>query len=535
MSKSLSVLRAAANQVAQEEHQEGLDGMLKAADEIASERGLSSPLRRSPNRGENGGKENLEISNGQNDRFSPRAISSTKEPEEEAEIDALVLLKQMNIEPKISATVGFADDVQALLDHSEKALETNSKNVPAPSNNTRISALRQRYRDKMGRLTTRSVNSSVTTLRGMSLNSEPAEVAQLLSLADDKPYGENIRRSFRTEIEEILFRSTYLIQRPQSAGRQSVGSSGSLDSRKRYEKMRRAADRLSAAPRKEPAWQRSADKTLQYLTLEEAQECTFRPHLRSSAQKKSSREHRDDDGAKEDPRFSFISRQEAEERNRREELQFKIGKLDYDALVDKKVCPQCGAKQSYDEVKEKRKLCVNCRVEYTNPLTWAKVRSRFWKKCQEFSKRVAQHKQEILDELEREFKFVTKKVVDERGKVVEVQVPRSHVLTDEEEQEFFRRIEEKLTEKEANVKRLERELYDEKYTFKPTVKQYKSANQDSDDDISNGYSDDEKNVVQAFLHRYEEDMDYRREKMPQKYLKIRRKTHDADAIAPFKV
>ncbi|RYG68901.1 hypothetical protein EON64_04075 [archaeon] len=533
----MSVLRAAANQIAQEEHQEGLDGMLKAADEIANERGLNSPLRRSPNRGD-AFKENLEASNSNGapiERFSPRAASGATGSVDGAELDALMLLKQMNIEPKVSATVGFVDDVQALLDHSEKTLD-KGKTMPAASNNTRISAMRQRYKDKMGRLTTRSVHSSTSTMRGLSLTSEPAEVAQLLSLADDKPYGESIRRSFRTEIEEILFRSTYLIQRPHSGGeRQSVDSSGSRDSKKKYEKMRKSADRLSAVPRKEPAdWERSADRTLRYLTLEEAQECTFRPHLRS-AQKKNNREQREDDGAKEDPRFSFISRQEAEERNRREELQFKMGKKDYDALVDKKVCPQCGAKQSYDEVKEKRKLCVNCRVEYTNPMTWAKVRNKFWKKCQEFSKRVALHKQAIMEEIEREYKFIIKKAVDEQGKVVEVMVPRSHILTEEEEQEFFRRIEEKLLEKDAKLKRLDRELYEEKYSFKPTVKQYKSDNRDSDDDASNAYSDDEKNVVQAFLQRYEEDMDYRREKLPQKYLKIRRKFDGEADIAPFKV
>ena len=39
-----------------------------------------------------------------------------------------------------------------------------------------------------------------------------------------------------------------------------------------------------------------------------------------------------------------------------------MGKAGYDALVDKKQCPNCGAKQSYDEVKEKRKECPNCKV-----------------------------------------------------------------------------------------------------------------------------------------------------------------------------
>ena len=43
-------------------------------------------------------------------------------------------------------------------------------------------------------------------------------------------------------------------------------------------------------------------------------------------------------------------------------------------------CPECGAKQSYDEVKEKRKFCPNCRVEYCAQLSWAKVSNKFFKK-----------------------------------------------------------------------------------------------------------------------------------------------------------
>ena len=48
-------------------------------------------------------------------------------------------------------------------------------------------------------------------------------------------------------------------------------------------------------------------------------------------------------------------RQEAQERSRRMEQELAIGKSNYDKIIDKKQCPSCGAKQSYDEVKEKRK------------------------------------------------------------------------------------------------------------------------------------------------------------------------------------
>ena len=51
----------------------------------------------------------------------------------------------------------------------------------------------------------------------------------------------------------------------------------------------------------------------------------------------------------------FYYRQEAQERTRRTELDLAIGKAAYDKIIDKKQCPVCTAKQSYDEVKEKRK------------------------------------------------------------------------------------------------------------------------------------------------------------------------------------
>jgi ribosomal protein S27AE len=102
---------------------------------------------------------------------------------------------------------------------------------------------------------------------------------------------------------------------------------------------------------------RQSDPELKYTLYDEVQNCTFRPKLTSSTAESKGGNRGD-----EDEKSNFIQRQEATARNHREEREFKMGQADYNAKIDKKTCPQCGAKQSYDEVKEKRKQCPNCKV-----------------------------------------------------------------------------------------------------------------------------------------------------------------------------
>ena len=105
---------------------------------------------------------------------------------------------------------------------------------------------------------------------------------------------------------------------------------------------------------------RVADPKMRYTLLDEAENCTFRPKLTSSTEESGGRKR---GGDNDDEKSSFIVRQEATERGRREELEFSMGQAKYDAVVDKKQCPKCTAKQSYDEVKEKRKPCPTCKVQ----------------------------------------------------------------------------------------------------------------------------------------------------------------------------
>lgn len=91
-------------------------------------------------------------------------------------------------------------------------------------------------------------------------------------------------------------------------------------------------------------------------------------------------------------------------KHRHAAMEHRRGELEYSATLDKRICPSCDAEQSYDEVvdtmkfartsqsdpiydwtmssvfcfgtqvREGRKFCPNCNVEYRKPRTWAAVR-----------------------------------------------------------------------------------------------------------------------------------------------------------------
>ena len=73
----------------------------------------------------------------------------------------------------------------------------------------------------------------------------------------------------------------------------------------------------------------------------------------------------------------YILRMEAKELARREKLERERGRKAYDSNQNKKQCPKCYSFQTWDEVVEKRKKCVNCGIEYRPLRTWAHVEKEF--------------------------------------------------------------------------------------------------------------------------------------------------------------
>ena len=67
-------------------------------------------------------------------------------------------------------------------------------------------------------------------------------------------------------------------------------------------------------------------------------------------------------------------------RSKLNRLQESKGKADYDARLDKKYCPKCGAQQKYDEIIEKKKKCPDCNVAYMPKISWTSVGKEFFDK-----------------------------------------------------------------------------------------------------------------------------------------------------------
>mmetsp|Transcript_28993 Transcript_28993/g.48724 ORF Transcript_28993/g.48724 Transcript_28993/m.48724 type:complete len:101 (-) Transcript_28993:1080-1382(-) len=89
-----------------------------------------------------------------------------------------------------------------------------------------------------------------------------------------------------------------------------------------------------------------------------------------------------------------------------------------------------------------------------------------------------------------------------------------------------------LERRENRVKNLEEKIYKEKYPFKPNISDFAKMRADNKDDDMNDDSDLE--PAEAFLKRYNEDLDQRREKFPTKYLRSRWRSEEEDA-EPFRV
>ena len=152
----------------------------------------------------------------------------------------------------------------------------------------------------------------------------------------------------------------------------SQGKKRSNDRRtKDYEDMRASVLSLSSRlkRRQYTRAEMKADPRLMHAKLDDAKECYFHPRVGGSSGgggggKGKHRDESKDEEESKSSRFSFVMRQENKEKLRLMKLQDRAGKANYDCLVDKKVCPQCRMKQTYEEWKERRKKCPLCSMEY---------------------------------------------------------------------------------------------------------------------------------------------------------------------------
>eukprot|EP00753_Platysulcus_tardus_P008110 PLAT15631.1.p1 GENE.PLAT15631.1~~PLAT15631.1.p1 ORF type:complete len:542 (+),score=193.62 PLAT15631.1:48-1673(+) len=112
-----------------------------------------------------------------------------------------------------------------------------------------------------------------------------------------------------------------------------------------------------------------------FSKLEEAKESRFKPRVNARSRQLVSAKGEDADGR-------FLARMDTSSKQQRREREFKSGEADYKARVDKKTCRQCGAKQSYEEVLEKRDRCPTCGLKYRPRTAWGDVSSGFFRRME---------------------------------------------------------------------------------------------------------------------------------------------------------
>jgi hypothetical protein len=583
ISNSLAALQKAAKQVQLEDDIIGGDALLIAADQIANERGLTSPLKSG-------------TVTGISPRFSPRPeISARNETNEgnkntftipqtveqlndavAVNTDVNALFVEMKISPRLLLpTQDPQSDLDALMNLQHEKVELDNKKSKMNDLDFK-KKLRERNR-YLQRLKQFKRNENETnqsrTKTNNGIYSEASRISLMLAkqsisttFINSNNNNNNNKSVLKSSTQELLLRnmmqivktnqsscpsssrttsSAVLVKNNRKTNKNSKKTNSKnnssddgddklissideedLKKKKNYNfNIRSSVERLSKNENKEEKQEilLKIDPTLNYSTFNDSKNCTFQPKINKYAKANND----------EKKQFNFIARQEAEERSRRVELEDQMGKKDYDALVDKKICPLCTSKQSYDEVKEKRKKCPNCRVDYVTLLNWNKISKSFYNREKNFVKKKEENKinleKEIIDNL---YKIQTKKFDRKTGKIIvtneKIDVNNTKKMTKSEEEIFFKNLDNQLLNREKKLKKIENEVYSEVYTFQPKIvdtKIYQQNNKnktndfDYFDDEYNDYDDDsEKKKIENFLNRVDEDLDYRKKKMPEKYI-----------------
>ena len=101
-------------------------------------------------------------------------------------------------------------------------------------------------------------------------------------------------------------------------------------------------------------------RIFKYGNRDDALNCTFRPKLGKGD---PLGEEKTED-PEEPVENNFIQRQDAWGRKVRHQKEHAAGEKDYAAVIDKNMCPSCGAVQKYDEILNKRDRCPECAIAY---------------------------------------------------------------------------------------------------------------------------------------------------------------------------
>jgi len=142
------------------------------------------------------------------------------------------------------------------------------------------------------------------------------------------------------------------------------------------------------------------EANLRYLArFDDVKECTFQPRV-TKGYDFGTGEGKDEE-EKDDLGFQFLRRQDAWANKIRRDQEHTRGKVAYEALLTRKICPNCRLAdgslvyQAYDEFLEKRNVCTVCSAKYVRQSSWAEVKEEFLRQEAEFKERKAKNLEEL--------------------------------------------------------------------------------------------------------------------------------------------
>eukprot|EP01041_Mallomonas_annulata_P000457 gene457-830_t len=560
--KKKSALKAAAEQYALEESQMSTSAFLEAAADVAMEQGLqignhsptpSATEFENASEAVNSRKKSAdEVANALINEMgidpskltAPKSINDLTFEAAEAlllsnninpdiDMDTTAMLQAMGITPSnhdddnlealandMGITLPKSDldaDTQALF--ANMGLDINGIDADANAliQNLKGSREVERYLLQYGRKNSQSSKFNHRYFNERVI-SEPSDISKLLRRSQNKPWEKQITKSFSNFTEERLFRNMR-IARPSTS---STSSSKKLSMSQEF--ILEQSHRLANTKKKNNTL--STEKALRILQIysrgntvaerkiyakdDDKLNCTFKPQCVTAQSVEITND--DDDNAK----SNFIERQEAFQKELRFSIEKARGKADYDVRLDKKICPICTSKQSYDEVKEKRKKCPNCAVDYQHKINWSAIRKKFYQRQEEYIQKFHEFENFVHEskqfEVEEYRNTIKRAVYDYKTHKMEIKEMETEfpVWTPDVEEDFFNRMMEKLDIKKKKLQELTNTIYNpEVYPFQPNTSTSRSMGSTSSRNRSTLYGDEfdeDYDPVKEFERRYTVDL-----------------------------
>jgi hypothetical protein len=480
---ALASLREAVKQVERDDYLDGQAAISAAISELVEEHGIVTFDQ------ETADQANSPTTSGAAATTDSPSTTKLSKPNRRASVneDAKMLMQQMGIElkPKPSDSIAIEKDIENLIQNMDSqaaatgtavssSATMGANNKTKPANARYLRALEAKKRQQQQSQTQSSSQHHLRT------STELSDLSKKLIESENSRWCQNFSQTaFKSHNEEMLFRNMQkMVPMKGSKGSSSSSSlaaravsSHEINRQTIKQKQKEFHDSWSQLGRRGG---RGREGERMYMRDDDNENCLFQPTTNETKKKTqaggSSPDDEDNEKSQGSTFESFIARQEANERARRQDNEASKGKEDYEKYsLNKKYCPVCHGKQSYDEVKEKRKNCPNCHVAYRPKTCWGDIEERFYNRQNKYYMKYQQNEEKREKERGDEIGYIeVKKMNQKTGEIRQIK-QKGVVRRDENgeiikwtkdlEKEFFHRHEEYEEKIQRKLLQVEREMY----------------------------------------------------------------------------